>query len=427
MTAGRQSNRPARRPRRPPPIPAIAVTEPSPDRRRLLARAPHRRRPHGHRRRWGVPCGRAARAAGSGRQDGSRRRARHRRRRCGVRRASTAAHGSGARMACGARARVRRLYRGARRCASPAGASAAAALRAHCARLGARARPRRVRGRAAARDLRAGDGGTRRRPATRPSSPTRSHPTGLPTWLPRLALLSSWSCRRRDRRGRGPVNTRLLPARRGSAAASGGPRSARRWRRRRGGVLPGGLWDLMRGGAKHAAAGPDGPRPALRRAARRQPRSARLPRAALRRARPRCAARPRVRAAWPAERRPFFLRKPVPRRRSPIGRSLRPGWRGARPDAPCARGCARAPGRLRARAHRFPPESYWRGETHRLCDRPGALVRRAGGSRGRGRAPGDRRDLGAGVGGPHALRRAARRAARRGRRVPGRRAGGGRA
>ena len=75
------------------------------------------------------------------------------------------------------------------------------------------------------------------------------------------------------------------------------------------------------------------------------------------------------------ERRAVLPAQPTARRRAAIGRGVRSGGRRARSEPPCARRCPRRPGLTEPPLVAFPAESYWRGEAHRLCDRPGALAR----------------------------------------------------
>ena len=249
------------------------------------------------------------------------------------------------------RAGVRRLYgwRTTLRVAGWSLAAAALVLIVPVAVLAAR--PHRVRRRSAARNRGIGDGRAASPPATPRSSPTHSDPPGFPMWLPRLALLVVLvlACGDRDRSAR---STRgCCPARRrqrggfwwAALAAPMGDGGGC-------GVLPGGAVGADSRRREDPAAGHEGPRPPLRRAARRQPRTARLPRAAHRRARPRCAARPRVRAAR-AGRAPTVLPAQAgPRRRAPVGRGLRSGRRRPRPEPAGAGRRAGDPGAHRARA-----------------------------------------------------------------------------
>ena len=200
-------------------------------------------------------------------------------------------------------------------------------------------------------------------------------PDGLPTWLPRLALIvvavivatilaAGFGARHR------------LPARRGQRgglwwAVLGAPMSSRR----AAAVVQARLWDLIRGGARI-----------------RQPESTDLGRRyaellaenldqpgfreLLLVVHDLDARRDLVFALLREEdRRAFFLRKPVfgSDRRSAeafdlagIGRDF---------TMPVLAGALALPAVTEPSLLVFPPESYWRGEAHRLCDRPGSLAR----------------------------------------------------
>ena len=140
------------------------------------------------------------------------------------------------------------------------------------------------------------------------------------------------------------------------------------------------LWNLIRGAAAIAPPARAGSRPALHRAAGREPRPAGIPRAAARRARHGRAARRAVRAA---------RRRPPPALLRP--RAADGGTRQAEAFDLAGVGREHVMDALAANLAmpvatdphllRFPVEGPWRGETHRLCDRPGrarAAARRSG-------------------------------------------------
>ena len=130
-----------------------------------------------------------------------------------------------------------------------------------------------------------------------------------------------------------------------------------------------------RGAAAAARASPIWP--ALRGAAGRQSRAAGIPRAGHHRARPRCASGSRVRARRRMRRRRDLVTPgddAGDRRRRAEVIDLR--GRGPRPSRGCrGRSADRARWRREPHAIVFAPEAYWRGETHRLCDRPSGASR----------------------------------------------------
>ena len=180
------------------------------------------------------------------------------------------------------------------------------------------------------------------------------------------------------------------------------------------------MWDLRaRRGAAEAAGAARAGAP-LRRAAGRESRPAGLPRAADRRARRRRASRPRVRAGrarrggaiWSGGR-----RAKRPRRGAPRSSIWPASARDHLADAVAggADACRSPPTGTRSPSRRT---RYWRGETHRLCDRPAALIaaaRRADRPRRRADRP---RVGGAGIAGPARAGGAAPRRPRPARRVP---------
>ena len=217
-------------------------------------------------------------------------------------------------------------------------------------------------------------------------------PGGLPTWLPRLALLI-WSCRARGAIACG----RAQPARAAGQTAAAGR------------VLVGGA-----GGADGRRRGRRVlPRGALGAHARRRRGSASRTTTDLARRYAELLAdnlgQPGFRELLivvhdldarrdlvfallgPEERRPFFLRKTAhgAERRSAEAFDLAGVARDQSLHA--LAGALAVPGLTEPPLVVFPAESYWRGEAHRLCDRPGALGPRARGGGGRGRAAGDRR------------------------------------
>ena len=158
------------------------------------------------------------------------------------------------------------------------------------------------------------------------------------------------------------------------------------------------LWSLIRGAAPIAAPARDELGRQLPRAAAREPRPAGIPRAAGDRARHGRAARRRVRAA----------RRPASRTGSSGARwSTAPAAREAFDLAGVGRdhvidalaASLTLPVATDPHLVRLPAEGPWRGETHRMCDRPGvaraaarggARRRRRAGDRGVGRAAGRR-------------------------------------
>jgi hypothetical protein len=199
-------------------------------------------------------------------------------------------------------------------------------------------------------------------------------PEGLPTWLPRLALalvtfvvgLVAISALRATAR---------LPARKRQRggfwwSTLGAPMSAAdasSYFRR-------GLWDLLRGGA--AVREPD-PTDLGRRVSELVTDNLSQPgfRELLLVVHDLDAERDLVFALLGADaRRSFFLRKPVSGdRRSAEAFDLS----GVSRDhmLHVVAGALALPAICEPEQVGFPPESYWRGETHRICDRPGALVR----------------------------------------------------
>jgi hypothetical protein len=200
-------------------------------------------------------------------------------------------------------------------------------------------------------------------------------PAGLPVWLPRLALLVI-ALLAAAVTGAAVRNARALPARRrhrggfwwSALAAPMGDGGAARYFRA-------GLWDLIRGGANirqpHAT-------DLSRRYAELLADNLGQPgfRELLLVVHDLDARRDLVFALLdPDARRPFFLRKPLlgSERRSAEAFDLAGV---ARDHALHAwAGALSIPGLTDPPLMVFPPESYWRGEAHRLCDRPGALAR----------------------------------------------------
>ncbi len=200
-------------------------------------------------------------------------------------------------------------------------------------------------------------------------------PAGLPAWLPRLALLIVLLLGGAIAVA-GVVNTQLLPARRrqrggfwwAALAAPMGDGGAAAYFRA-------GLWELIRGGAKIR-------QPETKDLARRyaelladnlgQPGFREL----LIVAHDLDARRDLVFALLgPDERRSFFLRKPMQGgdRRSAEAFDLAGVARDQSLSA--LAGALAIPGLTDPALVLFAPESHWRGEAHRLCDRPGALAR----------------------------------------------------
>ena len=200
-------------------------------------------------------------------------------------------------------------------------------------------------------------------------------PEGLPTWLPRLALIVVAAI----------VGTilaaalsalRRLPARRRQRgglwwAVLGAPISSRRAAV----VAQARLWDLIRGGARIRQ--PE-PTDLGRRYAELLAENLDQPgfRELLLVVHDLDARRDLVFALLREEqRRPFFLRKPVfgSDRRSAEAFDLAGVGRDFTMHV--LAGALALPAATEPRLLVFPPESYWRGEAHRLCDRPGALAR----------------------------------------------------
>ncbi len=200
-------------------------------------------------------------------------------------------------------------------------------------------------------------------------------PTGLPMWLPRLALLVVLVLASAIAIA-ALVHTRLLPARRrqrggfwwAALAAPMGDGAAAAYFRA-------GLWDLIRGGTKIRQ--PD-TKDLARRYAELLADNLGQPgfRELLIVVHDLDARRDLVFALLaPAERRPFFLRKPVHggERRSAEAFDLAGVARDQ--SLPALAGALAIPGLTEPALMLFPAESHWRGEAHRLCDRPGSLAR----------------------------------------------------
>ena len=200
-------------------------------------------------------------------------------------------------------------------------------------------------------------------------------PNGLPAWLPRLALIIVLSLAGAIAVA-ALVNTRLLPARRrqrggfwwSALAAPMGDGNAAAYFRA-------GLWELIRGGAKIRQ--PD-TKDLARRYAELLADNLGQPgfRELLIVVHDLDARRDLVFALLGQdERRPFFLRKPVHGgdRRSAEAFDLSGVARDQ--SLPALAGALAIPGLTEPALILFSPESHWRGEAHRLCDRPGALGR----------------------------------------------------
>jgi hypothetical protein len=200
-------------------------------------------------------------------------------------------------------------------------------------------------------------------------------PAGLPTWVPRLALLIVLLLAGTIAAA-AVINTRLLPARRRQrggfwwtalAAPMGDGGAAAYFRA--------GLWELIRGGAKIRQ--PD-TRDLARRYAELLADNLGQPgfRELLIVVHDLDARRDLVFALLgPDERRSFFLRKPAygGDRRSAEAFDLAGVARDQ--SLPALAGALAIPGLTDPPLMLFAAESHWRGEAHRLCDRPGALAR----------------------------------------------------
>lgn len=200
-------------------------------------------------------------------------------------------------------------------------------------------------------------------------------PGALPTWLPRLSMLILLALAGAIAVA-AVLNIRLMPARRrhrggfwwAALAAPMGDGGAAAYFRA-------GLWELIRGGAKIRQ--PDA-RDLGRRYAELLADNLGQPgfRELLIVVHDLDARRDLVFALLePAERRSFFLRKPAygGERRSAEAFDLAGVARDQ--SLPALAGALAIPGLTETPLILFSPESHWRGEAHRLCDRPGALVR----------------------------------------------------
>ena len=237
-------------------------------------------------------------------------------------------------------------------------------------------------------------------------------PTALPTVIPRLALFAGLVALGALAVG----SARRRAARSGSV---GGPDRESAVARVQGPISP----TTVANRCSARAVEPDSRRRAdsapsrselattVPRAARREPRSAGIPRAARYGPRHRRAPRPGVRAASAALP-PALLRACLgcggraaggsiargacdcgpDRRGEPATRGIRSRRRSARPRARRLDGALALPLASDPHLLTFAPEGPWRGETHRVCDRPGSLLRLLEEVARGGRGAGDPRD-----------------------------------
>ncbi len=134
------------------------------------------------------------------------------------------------------------------------------------------------------------------------------------------------------------------------------------------------LWNLIRGAAPLAAPARDRAGAQVRRAADRQPWPAGLPRTADHRARHGRPARRRVCAARADSARTFFLPRCL-RTQHARYRGIRSVGRRAEHALDALEGALAVPLATEPHLARFSSEGPWRGEAHRLCDRPEGLSR----------------------------------------------------
>ena len=333
----------------------------------------HRARADRHRHGRRVSRGRAARAARGGRPHRSRRRSR----RGGARRAVR--RGRRRRAAVGSRRPVEAI----RRSRTPTVASAAAhrglGARGRLRAAGDAAGPvRRWRRRRSHRaPLLVGELHGRRLPLRRATYcrwlDALFAPTALPTIIPRLIVLcllvalvalavplalAVWRAPARRRIRQGQV-WRLL----------GSPLSSSSLLDR----AVAELWSLIRGAAPIAAPPRARTRTQLHRSAAREPWSAGIPRAAADRARHGRAARRRLRAARRPASAPLLRASRGRRRSAAEAFDLAGVGRDHVMDALAA--SLTIPVATDPHLVRLPAEGPWRGETHRMCDRPGSLER----------------------------------------------------